>query len=110
MTAWLRHSDLLNTITHLLISICDKVDKLNMTFLWEHSEEKSKVHLVKWEKVCMPQFIGRLGLKETYVMNQALFAKLVGNLCKGLKPLGSSFTGKISHTARHDKCLLCQVP
>lgn len=91
----------------MTFSICDQIDKLNKNFLWEHSEEKSKVHLVKWEKVCMPQFMGRLGLKETYVMNQAFLAKLVGNLCKGLGPPGSSFTGKISHTPRHDKSLLC---
>lgn len=32
--------------------MCDKNDKLNRDFLWGDTENKKKVHLVKWDNVC----------------------------------------------------------
>ncbi|KAK2641326.1 hypothetical protein Ddye_023089 [Dipteronia dyeriana] len=43
--------------------ICSKLDKRNRDFLWVSSAEKKKIHLVKWETVCLPKRKGGLGIK-----------------------------------------------
>ncbi|XP_062021310.1 uncharacterized protein LOC133737845 [Rosa rugosa] len=59
----------------LPMSICNTLDRLNRNFLWGHTEEQKKIHLVKWDTVCKPKCYGGLGLKKTCMMNQALLAK-----------------------------------
>nr|XP_011457336.1 PREDICTED: uncharacterized protein LOC105349397 [Fragaria vesca subsp. vesca] len=59
----------------LPMSICNTLDRLNMNFLWGHTEEKKKIHLVKWDTVCKPKRYGGLGLKKSSCVNQALLAK-----------------------------------
>lgn len=39
----------------LPIKLCDKIDKLNRDFLWGDSDNKKKIHLVKWRNVCKPK-------------------------------------------------------
>ncbi|XP_004297900.1 PREDICTED: putative ribonuclease H protein At1g65750-like [Fragaria vesca subsp. vesca] len=57
------------------MSICNTLDRLNRNFLWGHTEEKKKIHLVKWDTVCKPKCYGGLGLKKSSCVNQALLAK-----------------------------------
>ncbi|CAL2255075.1 unnamed protein product [Prunus armeniaca] len=48
---------------------------LNRNFLWGHTSNTSKIHLVNWEQVCKPKVAGGLGIKRSSWMNQALLAK-----------------------------------
>jgi hypothetical protein len=66
----------------LPVATCERLDKLNRDFLWGHTENKSKVHLVKWDTVCQPKCKGGLGLKKTAWMNQVLLAKSGWRLLK----------------------------
>jgi hypothetical protein len=56
--------------------ICTKLDKINRDFLWGSTDEKKKMHMVSWEKVCRPKNLGGLGLYATKSRNIALLAKL----------------------------------
>jgi hypothetical protein len=74
-------------------STCNMLDKLNREFLWGDTENKKKIHLVKWDNVCRPKIEGGLGIKKTELMNQAMLAKTswriiqndTGLWCKVLK-------------------------
>lgn len=61
--------------TKIPSSICDKLDKLNRNFLWGDTDEKGKIHLLSWDKVCKPKVKGGLSLKMTANMNHAMLAK-----------------------------------
>ncbi|XP_021810643.1 uncharacterized protein LOC110753955 [Prunus avium] len=52
-----------------------KLDQLNRNFLWGHTTDQAKVHLVNWDTACKPKFAGGLGIKNSAPMNQALLAK-----------------------------------
>lgn len=41
--------------SQLPASICDKLDQINRNFLWGHTDDKGKIHLVKWSNVCKPE-------------------------------------------------------
>jgi ribonuclease HI len=57
-------------------SICSELDKLNRDFLWGSNEEKKKMHMVGWDKICRPKKDGGLGLYSAKPRNIALLAKL----------------------------------
>ncbi|BFG41163.1 hypothetical protein CerSpe_274360 [Prunus speciosa] len=59
----------------LPVSVCKKLDQLNRNFLWGHTTDQAKVHLVNWDTACKPKFAGGLGIKNSAWMNQALLAK-----------------------------------
>ena len=52
--------------------MCRKLDSINRNFLWGHTSDKKAVHLINWDVVCLPKSCGRLGLKKTKDLNQAL--------------------------------------
>jgi ribonuclease HI len=60
----------------LPIRTCSKLDKLNRDFLWGSSEDRKRMHMVGWDKVCQPRDKGGLGLHLTRSRNIALLAKL----------------------------------
>lgn len=63
--------------TKLPLAIFDNIDKLNRQFLWGGSNEKHKIHLVKWDVVTNPRKKdGGLNIKEARILNQAMLAKL----------------------------------
>ena len=76
------------------------------------TEEKKKVHLVNWKKVCKPKREGGLGLRSCN-NNLANIAKLGWNLVKGNNCLWTSvLKHKFSLSTKprlwkHEKCLLC---
>lgn len=57
-------------------TICDKLDKQNMEFLWGHSDDHNAVHLVNWNTVATSMKKGGLGIKCTKAMNQALLSQV----------------------------------
>lgn len=56
-------------------SSCSKIDKLNRNFLWGDTDQRKKIHLIKWDTVCKPKLQGGLGIKRIAAMNQAMLAK-----------------------------------
>ena len=55
---------------------CDKLDKINRNFLWVSTNEKRKMHLVRWEKIIRPKEEGGLGIHSTRAKNVPLLTKL----------------------------------
>jgi ribonuclease HI len=62
--------------TALPTSICSTLDRINRNFLWGSSEEKKKMHMVGWDKICRAKSLGGLGLYACKPRNVALLAKL----------------------------------
>jgi hypothetical protein len=60
----------------LPIRICSSLDKLNRNFLWGSTDERRKMHMVSWDKVCRPRDLGGLGLYSAKARNLAFLAKL----------------------------------
>ncbi|XP_059315810.1 uncharacterized protein LOC132066523 [Lycium ferocissimum] len=58
-------------------SVVKEVDKVCRDFLWGNSEEKRKIHLVAWEKLCRPKGQGGLNIKCCKVWNMASMGKLI---------------------------------
>ena len=52
------------------------VDKIGRDFIWGSTDEKRKIHLVRWESITKPKKEGRLGLSIAKPKNIALLAKL----------------------------------
>lgn len=51
------------------------LDKIRQRFLWGGSEEKSKIHWVRWELVCKDKEHDGLGIKSLEEFNLALLSK-----------------------------------
>uniref|UniRef100_A0A2N9HXU9 CCHC-type domain-containing protein n=1 Tax=Fagus sylvatica TaxID=28930 RepID=A0A2N9HXU9_FAGSY len=60
----------------LPIRVCSNLDKLNRDFLWGSIDDRKKMHMVSWDKVCRSRDLGGLGLYSTKARNLALLAKL----------------------------------
>ncbi|XP_062075075.1 uncharacterized protein LOC133779092 [Humulus lupulus] len=58
-------------------SVSKEIEKLCRGFLWGLNGNRSKIHMVSWEKVCLPKAFGGLGFKEGSKWNQAILAKYV---------------------------------
>jgi hypothetical protein len=46
----------------LLVSVANRIEKLQWNFLWGGISEEFKFHLVSWPKVCTPISKGGLGV------------------------------------------------
>ena len=51
------------------------MEKLQRDFLWSVVSGDSKLHLVKWAKVCKPMQVGGLGIRRLRSFNFALLGK-----------------------------------
>ena len=51
------------------------MEKLQRNFLWSGISGESKLHLVKWVKVCKPLQVGGLGIRQLTSFNSALLGK-----------------------------------
>jgi hypothetical protein len=56
-------------------STAESLDKLNRDFLWGDCDGRKKIHIVNWDSVCRPKYLGGLGIKKTANMNKAMLAK-----------------------------------
>ncbi|GMI90228.1 hypothetical protein like AT4G29090 [Hibiscus trionum] len=69
------------------VSIQKKISGLISRFLWEGSEDKSKIHWLSWSKVCSAKDNGGLGIINLEEMNRALIGKWIwkfGNDLEGM--------------------------
>ena len=64
------------------IKVCDSIDKMARDFIWGSTEEKRKMHMVKWNTITLPKELGGLGLSSMKYRNQAMFAKLCWRLAR----------------------------
>ncbi|XP_031126953.1 uncharacterized protein LOC116029190 [Ipomoea triloba] len=60
----------------LPVSTCSEIDKICRNFLWGHSEDTRKIHIVSWAEVCKPRDEGGLGLRRARDFNMAFLTKL----------------------------------
>lgn len=58
-------------------SIMNEVDKKCRKYVWGGSEEKKKLSLVAWEKVCLPKKFGGLNIKSCREWNKSSVGKLL---------------------------------
>ncbi|XP_059294807.1 uncharacterized protein LOC132047845 [Lycium ferocissimum] len=65
-------------------SILKEVDKICRVYMWGRTEEKQKVALVSWERICYPKKQGGLNIKSSRDWNIASVGKLLWQLimCK----------------------------
>lgn len=53
-----------------------KLENIQKTFLWTGMEEKKRLALVGWDKVCLPKAMGGLGTHKISRFNKALMTKI----------------------------------
>lgn len=61
-------------------SVLKAVDKKCRDYLWGGNEEKNKISLVAWEKLCVPKSFGGLNIKGSRMWNMASVGKLLWQL------------------------------
>ncbi|XP_075091932.1 uncharacterized protein LOC142172066 [Nicotiana tabacum] len=65
---------------HITQSVVKEADKICREYKWGSSEEKKKVFLVSWEKICFPKKYGELNVKGSGLWNVASVGKLLWQL------------------------------
>ncbi|XP_059315479.1 uncharacterized protein LOC132066113 [Lycium ferocissimum] len=73
----LRQTGFTGAVFILPQSVVKEVDKLCRGFLWGNTEDKKKINLVAWEKICQPKSHGGLNIKRCKVWNIASVGKLI---------------------------------
>lgn len=63
------------SIFEILVRTCDRIGQICNRFLWMSMEEKKRIALVNWSKVCMPKSQGGLGIRRLQLFNMALWEK-----------------------------------
>ncbi|KAL9288897.1 putative ribonuclease H domain, reverse transcriptase zinc-binding domain-containing protein [Arabidopsis thaliana] len=73
-----------HTMTTIVLpkSTLDKLDQLSRSFLWGSTPEKRRLHLIAWDRVCLPKAEGGLGIRSARPMNLALLSKVGWRLMK----------------------------
>ena len=65
------------SIIHMPKSVAKRVEKTQRDFLRGGGNLEGKVHLVKWDVVCIEKFNGGLGLRRIATLNRALLGKWI---------------------------------
>lgn len=69
----------------LPVNLCDKLDRLNMRFLWGISDDRERfLSLRSWDRICVPKGAGGLGLRCMRDVNEAYITKLGWLICTEL--------------------------
>ncbi|KAL5180236.1 putative ribonuclease H protein [Glycine soja] len=56
-------------MTWLPKSIYDAIDRKCRDFMWGDTPQRSKIHMLPWESLCVSKHLGGLELRETRVVN-----------------------------------------
>lgn len=65
---------------NLPAKVCDSIDKMMRDFIWGSTEERKRMHMVKWSTVTLPKDLGGLGFYSIKHRNEAILAKLCCSL------------------------------
>ena len=65
---------------NLPTKVCDSIDKMMRDFIWGSTEERRRMHMVRWSIVILPKELGGLGLYSMKHRNEAILAKLCWRL------------------------------
>lgn len=71
--------------TMFAITVCKKLDRINMNFIWGSMDQKRKIHLINWVKLQNHNFRG-LGIQYAVYRNKALSSSLGWILKKETTP------------------------
>ena len=52
-----------------------RLERIQRDFLWGGGALERKLHLVRWDLVCLEKCNGGLGVKSLYILNKALLCK-----------------------------------
>jgi len=52
-------------------AVTTQLDRINRDFLWKKSNTEKGLHLIAWDKICMPKVKGGLGLRKAKAINKA---------------------------------------
>lgn len=58
------------------VTVCREMEKIQRNFVWGSSVEKKKIHLIKWETICLPKYTDGLGFRGLSCMNTVCLLKL----------------------------------
>ena len=56
-------------------SVSTRLEKIQRDFLWRSSPTERKIHLIKWENVCVSKMKGGLGIRSLILENKVLLSK-----------------------------------
>ena len=56
--------------------MANRIERIQMNFLWSGTEEKKKLSLVNWEEVCKPKEKAGLGIRRLHDLNKALLVNI----------------------------------
>lgn len=60
----------------LPVHICQEIDRITRSFVWNDAPDHRKIHLINWETMSMPKKFGGLGIRQTRAANDAFICKL----------------------------------
>jgi hypothetical protein len=69
-----------DSIAKIPKGILKKIWKKGFHFLWSESHKKDGVPLVRWSLLAKPKIMGEWGIKNTYLLSQALARKSLWRL------------------------------
>jgi hypothetical protein len=68
-------------------SCLDDIQRMQRNFIWGDTDQKKHYHVVGWDKVTVPKWLGELGVSKLEVMNTACLMKLSWNYHGGTEEL-----------------------
>jgi len=52
-------------------AVTSQLDRINKDFLYKKSNTEKGLHLIAWDRICMPKAKGGLGLRKANAVNKA---------------------------------------